>query len=78
MVSEPSVASEEELKTLTAKLFMKGFSKWGAEHPDPVVYRVTIEAQDQSERVDKLNYHVKVNAVNKIIMEPFGVELRNF
>ena len=78
----PSVASKEELKTLTAKSFRKGFSNWGAEHPDPVVNRDTIEAQDHSERVDKLNYHVKagrrVNAVNKIIMtgvmEPDEVE----
>ena len=67
-----SVATEQELKTMTAKSFRKGFSNWGAAHPDPEVNRDTIEAQDHSEAVDKLNYHVtsgrRVNKVNKTIM----------
>ena len=63
-----SVASKEELETLTAK----SFRNWGAAHLDPVVNRDTIEAHDHSEAIDKLHYRVKsryhVNAVNRVVM----------
>ena len=75
-----SIATEEEIRSITAKTFRKGFSNWGAEHPDPVVNRDTIEAQDHSERVDVLNYRVKsghrVNAVNRVLMAEVGMDMR--
>ena len=76
-----SVASEEELKTLSAKSFRKGFSDWGADHPDPIVNRDIYEAQDYSKRTDELNYHIKnskrVNNVNKAVMSQIRL-LRNY
>ena len=67
-----SVATQEELKTMTAKSFRKGFSNWGDANPDPQVRLDTLEAQDHSAAVDRTNYHVKsarrVHNVNKTIM----------
>ena len=68
-----TVASKEEIRTLTAKSFRKGFSNWGSSHPDPAVNRDCIEAQDHSESTDILHYRVKyrdrVNVVNRTIMD---------
>ena len=46
------VASEEELKSLTAKSIRKGFSNWGARHAEAAVVAGTLETQDNSERID--------------------------
>ena len=50
--------SSEEIETLSAKAWRKGFSNWAHQHENPEISRNAPEVQDHTAQVQLTNYNI--------------------